>query len=113
MAEMTVRPWLLRRAGEDCEADVTPQVAGAVTAFADARYAPAAAGMDYLACYGVANTCIAGWHETFREAGKAMAAVGDKLRATSGVVVATDESAVDLYRGDVPDLPTLSIDIGR
>lgn len=111
MAELTVRPWLLRRAGEDCEANVTPQVVGAVTVFADARYAPAAAGMDFLTCTGAANACIAGWHETFREARKAMAAVGDKLHATSGVVVAADRNAADLYRGPVPDLPALSIDI--
>lgn len=113
MTDITVRPWMLRGAGDACEANVAGQLDGAVTAFADAESTPSVAGMDFMRSFGAANACIAGWHETFRDARRTMYAVSDKLRATSAVVNDTDADAADLYRGVAPNLPPISIDIGE
>lgn len=102
---MTVHPAALRRAGNHCDGSVVPRVDVAVGEFAGA----ATQGMGDMDSAAAARACIDGWHETFREASKAMQAVGDKLRRTGAVVHNYDLDAADLYRGPVPDLPVISV----
>lgn len=125
MAHIDIRPAALMRIAGSCEDFVTPWVAAAKRELGDGegalgaatielrRTPGGAAGIGLLETAGAAEACVAGWQETLGQASGAMHAVTTKLRSTAGAVMSTDQDAANLYRGPVPDLPDISVDLTR
>lgn len=125
MAHITVRPAVINRIAGNCEDFVAPWVANAKRALGDGESAVGAAtvgvrrtrggsvGTGGLEAVQAAQACVTSWHETLGEASQAMRAVSTKLRSTAGAVALADQDAADLYRGPVPDLPVISVNLSR
>lgn len=109
MSETNVRPAALRNAGDNCQTTLANTVGLAKQALADTGDLPKAAGMADMACAGAARDCVSGWLQTLREAHTTVGALGGKLNNTGAVVNNTDIDAASLYRGPVPDIPTLTV----
>lgn len=111
MAEIEVRPALLRAIGNSCENDVAPVIGRAETVFDDASSLDGL-GLGELLSAGPLKNCYTGWRGTFREGTAAMHSLSDKIRATAAVVDAADQNIADLYRGHVPEMPPIAVNIG-
>lgn len=112
MAEIEVRPALLRAIGNSCESDVAPVIGRAETAFDDTSSLDRL-GLGELLSAGPLTNCQSGWRATFREGTTAMHGLSDKIRRTAAVVDAADQNIAGLYRGHLPEMPPIAVDIGR
>lgn len=113
MAELEVRSELLHKAADACEGTTAVQVRRARQMFAEAEGAPARARMGTMLSASAATTCIATWHDSFREAHRSVRGICDKLPDTASTVDGADQDAAALYRGVTPEIPVIQLDIGR
>lgn len=112
MSDLAARPAPLRDAGESCDGVVAVQVDVAKRMFSGAVGALSAARMGGMVSAESARTCLDGLQDTLGDASRAMHVLGARLRNTAAVVNNTDQDAAELYRGPVPEIPPIEINVG-